>query len=103
MKRIFISAVASIFLSLNYGSAIAESILPIPAESNWFVAVEGGEWYPNAFHSTLQINNGSGAPAPYDKDIYSTKKNHEPVFGMTVGRRLVFDRRWFPAASLSLE
>ncbi len=105
MKRISVNTVLSLTLLFNCTAAFSNTFFSLPGstESNWFVAIEAGEWYPNTFHSTIRINNGSGAPAPYDQDSYTTKKSHDPVLGMTFGRRFLFERRWLPAASLALE
>lgn len=67
----------------------------------WLVSVGAGTEFPN-FSSSMTVNNGSGAPAPYNQDIYTTKSRVQPVAALSVGRRWARDNRWLPAFSVNM-
>ena len=69
------------------------------ARHGLFVSVGTGMQYPQ-FNSSTTVNNGSGFPAPFDKDLYSFKNDSHPVFTLAGGYRFERDEQWFPAYSV---
>jgi len=68
-------------------------------QSNWFASFGVGGQFSD-LPSGMTVNNGSGFPTPYDKDIYSTNDNGQVFLGASLGRRWNRDSLWLPAFSL---
>ena len=70
-------------------------------KNGWLATLGLGMHYP--YHqASMTVNNGSGASAPFDQDIYTTTRNHNPNVQVAAGYRWVRDAQWFPAYSISL-
>lgn len=69
--------------------------------SDWFAAIDAGVGFPQ-FKSNMYVDNGSGAPAPYNEDMYSTNKITQPVIGFTLGHRWTRENEWLPAVFVGL-
>lgn len=83
--------------SPNHSSLIAPT-----NKANWYVSVGAGGQTSN-FSSTMTVNNNSGAPAPYDQDIYSLKHNNtQAAIVLALGRRWERNSIWFPSFSAGL-
>lgn len=71
------------------------------SQANWLVGIGTGEQYSH-FKKNVTLNNGSNLPAPYYRDIYSTRKINRPMLDITIGKRFVRDNPWLPIFSLGL-
>jgi opacity protein-like surface antigen len=70
----------------------------LPWQGHWFASVGVGGAFPQ-LKSSLSVNNGSGFPAPYNEDRYSTTNNSEVIIGASAGRRWHQEDVWLPAVS----
>lgn len=61
-----------------------------------------GEQYPQ-FNSSIYINNGSDAPPPNDRDLYTTNQNMQPLVLASLAYRMQRDSDWLSAYSLGLQ
>jgi len=77
-----------------------QSLINIYPKGNWIVSAGVGASYPS-FGSSMTIGNNSGAPAPYNMDVYTTKSRTQPITALSVGYRWVRDQQWLPAFSLN--
>jgi opacity protein-like surface antigen len=69
--------------------------------ASWYVGLDFGRAY-SPHSDIMTVDNGSGAPPPYNLDQYSTKDQKQPLFGFQAGRRWARNQFWFPAAALGL-
>ncbi len=67
----------------------------------WIASAGAGWQYPN-YKSNMYVNNGSGAPPPYDVDLYTTKERSQGIAALALGRRWTRDKKWIPSFSLLL-
>lgn len=72
-----------------------------PTQKNWYTSVGVGGQFPT-LNSSMTINNGSGFPAPFDQDIYSTSNNAQVVLEASAGRRWHNDHLWLPALQIGV-
>lgn len=70
-------------------------------QANWFGAIDGGLQFPNVT-TRININNGSGFPAPYSLDSYSTNNKTQGFMGVEAGRFWQRRAPWFSAYGLGL-
>lgn len=61
-----------------------------------------GQQYPQ-FNSKMYVNNGSGAAPPFNRDLYTTKQNFQPLVLAALAYRIKRDNEWFSAYSLGLQ
>ena len=78
-----------------------ENSVYIKTIGNWFVAIGGGaqQIKPDA---TLIVENGSGFPAPYNLDQYSTNKKNAAQLALEAGYHWSNNQFWFPAYQIGL-
>ena len=70
-------------------------------QGNWYIAAElGPQW--SSIDKHITVDNGSGYPAPYNLDQYSTKTATQPFIGFEGGYRWQKAGTWLPAYSLGL-
>ena len=79
--------------SKNTENNFLQPILNSPG--NWFLTLGAGVQFPE-WRNPMKVNNGSGFPAPYDNDLYSTKNQSEAVIALAIGRRWQRNDFWFP-------
>ena len=53
-------------------------------------------------NTTMTVDNGSGAPSPFNLDQYSTKNQRNTTLGLQIGKRWVHDQSIFPIIALGL-
>lgn len=107
MKRnFFYPGIAALLLtcnapvfSKNNGNKFLAPILN--SQGNWFITLGAGVQYPQ-WHNPMKINNGSGFPAPNNKDLYSTKNQNEAIIALSVGRSWHRDAFWFSSYSFGV-
>ncbi|MGC1182088.1 outer membrane protein [Legionella sp.] len=73
----------------------------VQSPGNWFISMGVGEQYPQ-WHNPMKVNNSSGFPAPYNKDLYATKNQNEAVIAFSVGRHWQLGDFWFPSYSFGV-
>jgi opacity protein-like surface antigen len=73
----------------------------IPTEAGWYIAGSLGA-QSSRVDSNLGVNNGSGYPAPFGTDSYSTSTKSAAIAGMEGGYRWVRNNQWLPAYTLGL-
>lgn len=73
----------------------------LTSDAKWYIGFGLGIEYPQ-YKAWMKINNGSGAPAPYNMDTYTTLRNHDGLLTVTLGRRWHRPRQWIPYYSAGL-
>jgi opacity protein-like surface antigen len=71
------------------------------ASSYWVFSLGAGIQFPQ-FAKNIRINNNSGFDSPYDQDVYSTHRNHQPVIALSVSRRFELPYQWLSSYSLGI-
>lgn len=69
-------------------------------KGNWFITGTVGSTRPSV-DRTMTVNNGTGFPAPYDNDIYTTSSSNAVIFAVEGGYRWKRDQSWLPSYALS--
>lgn len=83
-------------------SPVQKTSLLYPPQGQWYLAGQLGGQTATTDSSTT-VHNGSGFPAPFDRDIYTaSNRNMAVLLGLEAGKRWDISHAWLSAFSIGL-